>query len=309
MEPSRIVRLLIAGVLYCAASFFGAGPSSAQDEEVDTPFGKVPRECYHQHPAGTTLSRIPNGVHAVHVDGTTKDYISSEKCLAFGRSFKGRRAAASGSSPISNGWFNYAGWVAPQTVGQFTATYTLPNVPANPGSQTLYYYIGIEDLDSSPLVILQPVIAYSQGASGGWSLTSWNCCASGQVNSGNTVTGMAAGDTIQASIMQISQSPSTYAIDGTWNGSTASLNVVVGAEAFNWPNVTLEIKNVTTCDQFATGPFTFSQLYLASSTYMTLQPNWGVEPSGGTTACNGQLTQNGPTITIQQNLTSGQRAR
>lgn len=293
----RVVNLVFLGGCLVACLVPG-GPAMAQREAfVDTPFGKVPKECHLQHPAGTTLKIIENGVRATHTDGTVKDYISSAKCLEFAKTYKSRRAPSS-SPPISNGWFNYAGWLAPANIGNFSATYTLPQPPANPGSQTIYYYIGLQDIDSASPTILQPVASYFRSA---WSLTSWNCCPSGTANQGNVVTGMQSGDTVTAAIYQISTSPTTYAIQGIWSGNVTSLNAEAGTANYNWPNVTLEIDNLDTCDQFMTGPFTFGQLSMNDIKGNSLTPSWGVTPSGGT-ACNGKLTVNGTTITIQQNI-------
>jgi hypothetical protein len=296
----------VGRLLFCLAGALGVvAPAMAQDAYVDTPFGKVPKECYWQHPSGTTLSRIANGVRARHADGTTRDYVSSERCLAFGRSFKPRQpdTAVPAAYP-NNHWFNFAAWLSPQNVGRFTATYSLPGFPASPGPQILFYFIGLEDIDSVPVAILQPVLRYADGA---YSLSSWNCCPSGQSHQGNIVTGMKPGDMISTSITRISQSPSIYSINGVWAGKTADLTVQVDdSEAFIWPNVTLEIFHMTTCSQFPTGPFVFGQLYLADVNDQPLTPTWRLEPSGGTTPC-GRLGVNGPTITIEQNPPPGQR--
>lgn len=301
MQPSRLFRLLYLNVLCLLAGVAPAAPSMAQEQLVDTPFGKVPRECHLTHPSGTTLSKIPGGVRALHPDGTTKDHVSPAKCRTFDRHLKERRAKA-GSPPIANGWFNYAGWLAPQSIGQFTASYTLPQLPADPGPQVIYYYIGVEDLAASE--ILQPVLSYAQGASGGYSLFAVSCCVEGLSNQSLPVTGMGPGDTVTVSILQSNPSPATYSISGSWQGQGTAVNVVVGSGTYNWPDVALEVYNISQCSQFLTGPFTFSQLYLADVNHNTLTPNWGVTPSGGATACNGMLTVDGQTITIQQNLSS-----
>ncbi|MBY0320220.1 MAG: hypothetical protein K2X72_15965 [Reyranella sp.] len=299
MNP-RIASCLF---LCLSAALAIAVPAMAQDEYVDTPFGKVPKECYRQHPAGTTLSQITNGVRARHADGTTRDYVSSEKCLAFGRTFKPNRLKSAMAPPVSEHWFDLAGWQAPQQVGQFTATYTLPGLPASQGAQKLDYYIGLQDTDSLPAAILQPVLEYLNGV---YSLSSWNCCPSGQVNQGNIVTGMQPGDTISASIMQTQQSPPTYAINGVWKGQTADLTVDVGSENFVLTFVGLETYYVAACDQFLIGQFVFSPLYMANVNNQELIPTWGVNPANGT-SCNNQVTVNGPGITIELNGSSSQR--
>lgn len=286
-------------------SFLVLVGQSCKEKMVHTPFGVIPSKCHVQHPPGTTLKVVNNTVHATHSDGTIVIHESSPDCLKHVKSLRKAPHAPGAESIISNGWFNYASWYTPssQNVGEFTATYTLPNFPSNPGSQNIYYFIGVQDNNqSNPLTILQPVIGYNQIGGTGWTLSSWNCCPNGQVHQGNVVSGMGPGETILASIKQTSQSPSTYTITGTWQGQNANLTVEVGQEFFNWPNVTLEAYNINSCNQFMNGPFTFSALSLKDTNGNPLNPTWALSPPGGKTACNGQLTVSGSTITIQENI-------
>ncbi len=305
MQQSGFLRLWMLGFLCLAACNVDAGMSVVQDDYVDTPFGRVPKECYRQHPAGTTLRQIPNGVRALHADGTTRDYVSTERCIAFGKT-AGRRQEAS-TFPVADGWFNYASWTSPQNVGKFTATYRLPNLPKQPWKDAvprIYYFIGVQSFKTAtgPDTILQPVIGYNQIGGKGWTLSSWNCCPSGQVHQGNVVTGMGPGAIITASVAQTSPSPPTYAITGVWAGQTASLNVVTGGEVLNWPNVTLEAYTVMACNQFMDGPFTFSQLAMTGVNGQTMTPRWVISPSWNPVACDTKLTVSGNTITIQNNV-------
>ena len=146
------------------------------------------------------------------------------------------------------------------------------------------------------------MIGYNQIGGKGWTLSSWNCCPSGQVNQGNVVTGMGPGDIITASVAQTSQSPPTYAITGVSGGQTASLNVVTGGEVLNWPNVTLEAYNVMACNQFMNGPFTFSQCTMSGVNGQPMTPRWVISPPPSPAACDTKLNVNGSTITIQQNI-------
>ena len=307
MKQSCLSVSLILTLSFLVACLGGASPSLAQDEYVSTPFGPVPKECVFQHPAETTLQRIEGGVRAVQADGTVKEYKATEKCLAFGKAYKGRSIKGGPrtpgqSTPIPSKWVNFAEWTWTNFIGKFTATYTIPQLPANPGSQNIYYFIGLQDYSMSPFTILQPVIGYNQNGGDGWTLSSWNCCPSGQVHQGNVVKGMGPGDTIEAAIVQTSQGPRTYAITGNWQGNVASLNLVLPTEAFNDADVVLEIYNVSSCDQFMTGPFIFSNIALFDTTPAPVTPNWYLTPTNGRTVCNGKLTISGTTITIQENL-------
>lgn len=298
MTRLRLGVVLLLGMSIAVACVGDRGTS----DEVLTPFGYVPRECLFQHPAGTTLRRTDGGVRAIHADGTTKDYKSSARCLAFGKTYARRPTKAGDTTPIPSGWLSYAEWDWSNFIGKFTATYTIPNLPASPGLQNIYYFIGLQDYTMSPFTILQPVIGYNQNGGNGWTLSSWNCCPSGQVHQGNVVTGMGPGDSIDAAITQTSPESRTYSVTGNWKGKVASLNLELPTEAFNDAVVTLEIYHVNSCSQLMRGPFTFSNLALFDTMNSPVTPTWWLTPPGGGTVCNGKLTLDGSTIAIQQNL-------
>jgi len=98
--------------------------------------------------AGTTPRQIPNGVQALHAEGTTKDYVSTEKCIAFGKTVERRREAIS-TFHVAKGCFNYVSWTSPQNVEKFTTTYPLPNLPKVPVPQYIYYFIGVQSFKTA----------------------------------------------------------------------------------------------------------------------------------------------------------------
>lgn len=296
---------IVVGLVLATVPLISCQPN--RDALVETPFGKVPRECYAQCPSGTVLSAIAGGLRARRPDGTTTDLLGSARCSAVAQRLKARRARpAVAAPPIYNGWFNYAAWLALQGIGQFYATYTLPQLPAQPGSQELYYYIGLEDGQDPESPILQPVVGYNQGDSGGYFLAAYVVSPSGVLCQSTPVTGMGPGDTVSVSIEQSSTSPSTYLVYGAWQGQSTQLSWVTGSDVQNSPYVTFENYGVTSCSQFLTGPFTFSGLYLADLNNNMLTPQWQVTPAP---SCNGQLTWSGDVITIEQNGPSAARGR
>ena len=264
------------------------------DKIVNTPFGKFPAEHVHEHPTGSTVhhDETQEIVRVTLPDGSTKHYEPNPDFIP---------PEPQPPITINDGWFNYTGWYPPQNVGKFTATYIVPNTPTNIGNQILYYFIGVQDNSSSPLTILQPVLAF-QGWATGWNLASWNCCPQGQVHHTNFITGLQPGDTVTASIEKTG--PQEYTIDGTWQGQTASLRINTGAELFNWADVTLEVYNISSCDQFAVGPMKFLDLSLTGVDGTPLVPSWTLYPSGGATSCDGGLTITGNMIVIEQNKSS-----
>ena len=70
--------------------------------------------------------------------------------------------------------------------------------------------------------------------------------------------------------------------------------------------MTLEIYYVNSCQQLLSGPFVFGQISLTDLNNNGLTPNWS--PTNAA-ACNSQLTVNGNSITIEQNLSSGRSAK
>ena len=51
------------------------------------------------------------------------------------------------------------------TVDKFYAQYTVPDPPVNTASNILYYWIGLQDLNSSENPVIQPVLSYVKGSS------------------------------------------------------------------------------------------------------------------------------------------------
>ena len=297
-KPTTFVAIFAMVIVLAGCAKNDSDSNTGQDvsttgQDVPTPFGVVPQACVHQHPQGTQLENTEDGVKATHPDSTTTDHPAQPEC------------EAQDSINISQEWFNYAGWVPPQLVAKFTGTYVVPETPTNTSNQTLFYFIGIEDRSqSSPLTILQPVLAYNYPRHPGWSLSSWNCCPHGQRHQSHFLTGIQPGDTIVATIEKLSGTSDTtpYTITGEWKGQQTSLTVDTGAEAFNWADVTLEVIKIDACDEFAVGPMTFSNLTIVGMDGSIMTPHWELSPGGGATRCNGQLTVDGSTITIQENI-------
>jgi hypothetical protein len=66
------------------------------------------------------------------------------------------------SSELPDGWYlNAFIWhniLDEHVYNNFTGTYTVPNYPSSVKNQTLFYFIGLENIGNGPLNILQPVL-------------------------------------------------------------------------------------------------------------------------------------------------------
>ena len=290
---------------------FTAAPISASTTK--TPFGEFPAECVIEHPSGTTLEKAEkNTVRAILPDGSAKLHKANPTCeTALRENFnhimsiikKQEKGVQIGSDtlPISWSWFNFASWSSSQDLKKFTATYTIPNNPEEIStSEVLYYFIGVIDTSGNPLTILQPVLGFqgNNGASG-WSIASWNCCSANQIHKSETISNLQPGDTIYGKIEKTDSNH--YTITTTWKDRPTILTTYTGTNHYTWNNVALEVHNIDKCSNFAKGPIVFSKLYLQGINDAQMIPNWILLPPNGTTECNGALTIDTNTITIEQN--------
>ena len=275
---------------------------ATQTDSVATPFGWFHRDHVHHYPGGVITNNADRTTTITLPDGSTANLQHADTDTP-----SADRPAASGL-PTGHEWLNYASFYTERyvEVGTFNAKYIVPNNPtSNPqNGNILYYFIGVQDNQTSPLTILQPVLGFN-GANAnenyktipGWSLANWNCCPSGQTIQGNIVTGMQPGDTIATSMIK---SDSTYTITATWKGQNAILTQNTGSEFFDWPNVTLEVYGITACDEFVPGAMTFFDLEMMDTDGNAIPMKWSTTGDGK--ACNTKITYvDATTITIEQN--------
>ena len=71
--------------------------------------------------------------------------------------------------PCSLGWAHAAPMEAfyqhDKDIGVFSATYTVPEPPTATANNVLYYWIGLQDVNSTANPVIQPVLSYVPGAS------------------------------------------------------------------------------------------------------------------------------------------------
>lgn len=269
-------------------------------EMISTPFGLFHKDHIHQHEGGATITKNEDGTHTItNADGSTKTIQPTEQAESCD-------VCPSEGLPIGHKWLNFAAFYVPDgiEVGTFNANYIVPPTPTNTNEAAiLYYFTGIQDNKSKPLTILQPVLAWngnwnshSSKGKGTWSLSNWNCCPSGQTVQGNVITGMQPGDTIYTSMVKTG---TNYTITGRWKDEVATLSVNTGEEFFDWPNVVLEVYNISECDQFSPGTMTFFDLELLDTNGNPIDMNWEVHRTNP--SCNSELTVEPTSITIKKN--------
>ncbi|MBY0574972.1 MAG: mannan-binding lectin, partial [Undibacterium sp.] len=112
--------------------------------------------------------------------------------------------------------------------------------------------------------------------------------------------GMQPGDTVLGSIT--SNASGVFTITTTWKGQPTTFNTIPVPSQFTWANATLEVYTINTCNEFSSGAMTFSNMQILNSSGGAMTPAWIAAPSGGTTICNGQLIQNGNSMSIQENI-------
>merc|ERR1711874_392235 len=85
------------------------------------------------------------------------------------------------TDPCQLGWAHAAPMEAfyrhPMDIAFFNATQTVPEPPHVTENNILYYWIGLQDYNSSANPVIQPVLSYVPGSSSNnWYFESWNCC-------------------------------------------------------------------------------------------------------------------------------------
>eukprot|EP01088_Endostelium_zonatum_P005687 TRINITY_DN174_c0_g1_i1.p1 TRINITY_DN174_c0_g1~~TRINITY_DN174_c0_g1_i1.p1 ORF type:complete len:312 (-),score=69.62 TRINITY_DN174_c0_g1_i1:60-995(-) len=306
---------LIAVVLAAIVAVGFANDTTVIDGElyVITPHGLRLPQCVLEVPHNATVAPVEGGRVSIKV-GEGADMVESffevpEEChkdvMRVREKLLARRKFTQGadqqkSNLTSRGWLDNAGWYPPASqshLEKFSSTYTVP--PRNPaihGSQTLFYFIGMQDNDSPLVNIVQPVLTWGNGDQA-WYVKSWICCPNNITVSSPPIFGINAGNHLNGYVERVAAN--TWRVDSEFNGKHTTLNGQVGYMNYNWADVTLEVYGVGACGTFASGAMTFSGLTLTDQQRQVLRPNWSYTPP---TSCNGYIrSTNGNTIIINHN--------
>jgi len=274
--------------------------TSAAADLISTPFGIRLRQCVLEVESGARVSPVPGGVqvtlesngvllssyvHPVpeecHNDGFVESLIEKRQPKSM---------TMSASPLVPDGWLDYAGdYILGRggNISSFNATYTVPGDPLtnSPQQQDLYYFIGIQNNDSPPLNIIQPVLAWGY-LGPGWSVSSWCCCPSNITVKSKSITGFGAGDQIQGNMYRVNSN--TWVIDSIIKktGANSTLQSQIGPYLYDWLNVCLEVYFVDTCSQMAKGLAQFTNLVIHGPNGENLSPKWTLT---GATGCSGKI--------------------
>jgi hypothetical protein len=215
--------------------------------------------------------------------------------------------ANGGVSPDAyNGWvaqYSYVGSIA--SGSNLTDYWVVPPLPQNQGSQTLFFFNGIQGNS-----ILQPVLAYSGTAP--WNFASWSCCIQGDQQQSDTIN-LSPGDVLQGTITSANCDSSgvcqNWTVTSTDMTTGQSVTLNAGADV-GTPNIVvpavLETYDVSSCDMFpVTGEETFYGNSLTDGNghpetehYKLLFDTGGNGTSGGLPACGFGGTSSGDSYTL-----------
>jgi len=275
------MKILFASLLLITLFVF------LQAKLVPTPYGLRPEQCVTRGvPSGSLIEEVEEGVLIHHPSGKKHLVPRDQECLDYQEKFMAtkRNFTVSEKGEV-NGWLDYTGWYPPSSdeVVSFTGTYLVPGNPTTVSDQVLFYFIGSQNNGGSTVTIIQPVLTWGNGLTG-WSFASWNCCPAGQQQESSPIQGFGAGDTVYGSI---ASSGSNWVITSTANGQSTTLNVADESRDFDWVDVTLEVYNIATCDQFATGSMVFSDMAITVANAGAVSADWAVTNPN---TCSGVLT-------------------
>jgi hypothetical protein len=239
-------------------------PANVPDGYVVTPAGYFDPSCVRSLAKGERL--LADG-RVQHVDGTVDQnaaVCNFPRYTQAGIPFNGANAntippqseAGTKSSPEVNGWIENASivtWSAATSYGAVIAVWTVPPQPVADDGQVLYFFPGLEDINSTQS-ILQPVLQWFHKQ---WAIASWNCCLNG-ITTESPVVNVSPGDEIYGSITS-GCSPGIVSC-AIWN--VLSLDLLTGesttlsdtpsdGQVFNWAfGGVLEAYAVVACNDY-----------------------------------------------------------
>jgi hypothetical protein len=208
------------------------------------------------------------------------------------------------ANPTINGWVEDANYESSVNIGKIVATWTVPKTPTKQSGQTDYFFPGLEQNDSNPESILQPVLGYGAFSGTVWTLSSWNCCVSGttyysgpiSVNVGDKIVGTTA--------CEAKNSCGTWDItseDATTNKSTTLKTDPYGNLLWVFGGV-MEVYGVSSCNELpASSPLAYSSIGVYNTGFGQISnPPWTKDyPIGsGTPQCGYSISTTASSVTL-----------
>lgn len=221
------------------------------------------------------------------------------------------------SNPCKLGWAHAAPMEAfyrhTKDIASFTATYVVPDTPQKNDGNILYYWIGLQDLNSSANPVIQPVLSFLDT----WYFESWNCCPAGHKIRSVSVPVKGPGETLKGSIER--DSSGKYAITSTNSAGKSSVLISNDTSSgivytWNWVDIVLETYSIDSCSEYSAGnDMKFLDMTLVDMAGGSLVPKWTLNPyingvylppreaKTFQDCCNGSLILDWPSVSMHNN--------
>jgi hypothetical protein len=270
----------------CALAFIAMARSALIGGDgmdlVATPHGYRPSKCVIRHDSyDVHLTETPEGTHAFYADVNEHHFFPRDQdCVDNARALFGVNGTRTRLTNLQ-AWDVDSSYTPPSNMGVFNSTYVLPDETIANTGQLLYFFIGFQNNDGSGegLTIVQPVVNYQHSA---WQTEPWNCCPSGQSNTGKAIR-LVSGATTQNWVVA---DHTNTAIGSSYNGQPTQLSVTTHGRNFDWCCVTLEQYGASACTSYNAKAFVFKDIVLVTQSGTALTARW----STGRGACNGGST-------------------
>lgn len=296
-----------------------------------TPSGYHPCECLHTVPSGTRVEDLPDVLRLHHPDGSVHDLKQCphspppqgmapvEARMALGST----GSASNVTKPCNLDWPHAAPLEAfyehSKDIAEFSATYTVPQPPTATADNILYYWIGLQDLNSTANPVIQPVLSYVRGsASDNWYFASWNCCPKGHKLEATQISVSGPGEKLRGTMAKDPKS-GVYTVTSANEHGESSVLISDDTNSglvrtWNWVDIVLETYNVADCAQYsAGGDAGFLSMKLIDVDGAHVTPTFSMAPyidghylppkeaQAFTACCSGQFRVQWPDATMAQN--------
>jgi len=267
-----------AVLLVCVLAMVATSLAMMTEEFLPVPgAGYFHKSCIHEVPSGSTVYTGDDGkpTHAICPEGK---HFPIPRCEypVLPRLIKSN---PSDPTPLvsGSGWQVFTYYHAGTKLNTYTANWNVPKNPPKTSDQILYTFNGLQNEftpmaeDGSPappqIDIIQPVLQFGKTPAGGggyWGIASWYV-TDAAIHSKLTKVGQ--NDTIFGMINETK--PGKWNINGTDTTTGVSTDLSVDKGAITrlepWAFVTLEVYQVSACNQYPTVPLTYTNIMMSAS--------------------------------------------
>jgi hypothetical protein len=172
---------------------------------------------------------------------------------------------------VINGWVAYASYVLPRADAAvfIAADMSVPQAPTIDSGQVVYFFPGLEDLESVQTIV-QPVLGWNAFNDSRWTIASWNCCLDGEtwhsapiaVDAGVTLEGRVSSSSCSGNLCEdwsiLTRDPV--------NDHDTTLNTSGYGQAFDWVfGAVLEAYGISQCGELpASGVEEFTRIIVGA---------------------------------------------